>query len=791
MRNFSVVDRFRAPPSSMFRRRFKGLSTRIYGAFLLVAVVPVSIAGLVGIYFSLDALKAETLHHLRQEVGSRSVAIQATFDQISSQLRFLAQSSHLRQILPTAERSGDDPIATKRETIAEFSAFVSAFPDIYQLRLLDRSGRETVRVDRRDGRIVAIPDSELQDKSDRYYVQRTLAAPVGSIYISALDLNIEQGVVETPPKPVIRFSTPIAGPGGTATGMLIINLHAELVLRQIQDMAGTRGGTAYLFDRSGYYLAHEAAGQQPTEFSMQPVSSLPPRFPAPVVRNILEGNRGNDEAGEWIISYAPVGWSPSGRSLAAGSSNWELALAFPKRDLFRAVVNLYLLYGALAACLLVTAAGGYMLSRHLLRPLLRLREETESIAQGNFSHRLEVKGDDEIADLSRHFNAMAQALQASYASLEARKQTLEQEVQARTAALERERRYLDAIIRNTTDGILVAEADGTIELANAGAERLLGGGSPLVGRKVAELWPAWAELEARAREPGSAGVRNEHEVAGRRLTLDLAPINTADSRGRWVAVVQDVTQERALELQRRELDRQMFQMEKMTTMGELAMGLAHEIGNPLTGMKTVTQVLLDEPDISDHVRTYLGRIEREIDRLYEFLGTFKGFAAPRDHHPKPCLFREVLDDVLLWTRKEAKTKNVAIRFDSLMPATYLWADPNQLKQVLINVLINAIHALETGGEIVVRLEALGADSGEAARVRFCVEDNGTGIPAEVVARIFEPFFTTREGGSGLGLAVVRNIVQQHGAEVRVDSAPGRGTRFCFDWPTSGAAGDAQ
>jgi signal transduction histidine kinase len=227
----------------------------------------------------------------------------------------------------------------------------------------------------------------------------------------------------------------------------------------------------------------------------------------------------------------------------------------------------------------------------------------------------------------------------------------------------------------------------------------------------------------------------------------------------------------------------MFQMEKMTALGELAMGLAHEIGNPLAGMKAVVQMLEEEPH-APQVREYLARVHAEIDRLSGFLRTFHGFAAPQETHPVACKLNDVLEDVLLWTRKEARARKVTINGAACwheVPALY--ADPAQLKQVLLNLVINAVQAMPDGGAIDIGMCAREADLHAAVpRLRFCVRDNGPGIAPEVLPKIFDPFFTTRADGSGLGLAVVKKIALQHGADIQVHSEPGKGTRFELVWP---------
>lgn len=770
-----------------FLPRLKGLSSRIYIAFLIAAGIPMIVAGVAGIYVSLDTLRQETLNHLGQEVRGRAAGMGHFFDQLASELLYLSSSSLLFDVANSMAGSPATLPAQARQRLErDYAAFARTYPYVYQVRFLDAKGLEVVRVDRRGEQLVTVPQHELQDKSDRYYFQEGMARESGQVYVSALDLNIEHGKAELPERPVVRFATPIVDRTGEKRGLLIVNLHAAYILGQIQEMTGTRGGSAYLFDRSGFYLSRSAGESGAEAFSMQPVGALTDFMPRPLLSRVVGGKEGTEVLGESIVAFAPIA---IGQTLADRSDNsmaWSIALAVPRSRLFEAIFNLYFLYGVLALTLLISAGGGFLLSRHLLRPLTMLSAETEEIAKGNFSHRIDIRGNDEIADLGSRFNGMAARLELSYQTLENRKRELETEVVARTADLQRERSQLATIIANTADGIVSAAADGVVELANSAAQRYLASaGENLVGRSIREFWPGWDDYAAQL--PSSMKSWNfDLALHGKTLSLGIAPAPTSGYHAGFILVVRDVTDERRVQDERRELDRQMFQMEKMATLGEIAMGLAHEIGNPLAGIKTVVQLLLED-DLGERQRGYMTRAEDEINRLSEFLRTFNGFAAPQEMHPVACRLEQALEDVLLWTRKEAKSCGVTISYAACCEQVpELWADPWHLKQLLLNLVINAIHAMPQGGEIhigmcsgLVRHDDAGR---EVPSMRFCVRDTGVGIPPEVQSRVFDPFFTTRADGSGLGLAVVKKIAMQHGADILVDSAPGHGTCFELVWP---------
>lgn len=245
-----------------------------------------------------------------------------------------------------------------------------------------------------------------------------------------------------------------------------------------------------------------------------------------------------------------------------------------------------------------------------------------------------------------------------------------------------------------------------------------------------------------------------------------------------------VFERRTLQDERRELDRQMFQMEKLTTMGELTMGLAHEIGNPLGGMKAVAQSLQHEAGLPADVHEDLARLEGEIDRLSGFLRSFHGYAAQHPPTPEACALDRILDDVLFWTRRDARTRKIRFEVLSVDGLPPLRADRHQLKQVLLNLVMNAIQMQPDGGTVTIRASR----AGDAARLE--VIDSGPGIAPELLPRIFEPFFTTRRDGSGLGLAIVRKIVEDHAGTIAIASEPGHGTHITLTWPLAAMDDDA-
>ena len=222
--------------------------------------------------------------------------------------------------------------------------------------------------------------------------------------------------------------------------------------------------------------------------------------------------------------------------------------------------------------------------------------------------------------------------------------------------------------------------------------------------------------------------------------------------------------------------------ERLASMGEMAAGLAHEIRNPLGSIKGAVQYLEDEVEVSETARDFFNVIIEETDRLSNVVEEFL------DYSRKPVLRTRPIDlsDLTARTLRQMemeKTEGVEVHAELAEGLPSALADPNRIKQVLINLIQNAQSILVNGGNIWVRT---GADPARGT-VWFSVTDDGPGMDEETRAKVFTPFFTTREGGSGLGLSICHRIIEGHGGSMDVRSAPGEGCKFRVRLPIAEAA----
>jgi signal transduction histidine kinase/Na+/proline symporter len=352
------------------------------------------------------------------------------------------------------------------------------------------------------------------------------------------------------------------------------------------------------------------------------------------------------------------------------------------------------------------------------------------------------------------------------------------------AELDVYRRFLRAVLDGLPLGICAIGPDLGIVLWNAAIAGITGiPAREMIGRRADEL-PQPIAAALRAAADGMITPRQELAVGGgageRRLLLHLSRLDPGLARawsGCIVAVVDDVTERRALEAELAHRDR-------LATIGRVAAGVAHEIGSPLTGITLLTTHLRrerpDERERFDMILDYAGRIDTIVRELLSYSradASMPPLVRPQEEIAVPSLVDEAFD-LVRFDHGRASTKAVELQNVSAPDAVVL-GDPKRLTQVMVNLVANAIDAApDRGGHVVV-----GA-SREPDRVVVTVADDGPGIAATVLPHLFEPFFSTKEPGrgTGLGLWLVHTIVREHGGDISVASEPGKGTTIRFWLP---------
>jgi two-component system sensor histidine kinase PilS (NtrC family) len=370
----------------------------------------------------------------------------------------------------------------------------------------------------------------------------------------------------------------------------------------------------------------------------------------------------------------------------------------------------------------------------------------------------------------------------------------------RTQDLSRLARLHQHTVESLMSGLLTSDREGRITSFNPEAERITGRpAASALGRDVEEVLPGLRQ-HALAHEndasPPQSRVRTAYtNERGERLHLGLGAYVLKDAEGTpsgHVVIFQDVTHVV-------EMERELRRSERLAAIGQLSASIAHEIRNPLAAISGSIQVLerrtpalADDPEAGRLMQIVL----RETDRLNALITDFLLYARPAPRRVSALVFADALDDVLrMFEAVRPAGVEVATRLE---PGLVLHADPEQLRQVLWNLVLNAAQAMEKGGKLEIGAARTGEPPQEALPgrrnddqaqqdwVEIAVVDEGVGIPMDALDRIFDPFYTTKRGGSGLGLATVHRIVDQHGGSIRVESTLGVGTAVRVRLPRVGA-----
>jgi len=237
---------------------------------------------------------------------------------------------------------------------------------------------------------------------------------------------------------------------------------------------------------------------------------------------------------------------------------------------------------------------------------------------------------------------------------------------------------------------------------------------------------------------------------------------------------------------RRVHDTEMVQVEHLATMGELAAGVAHEIRNPLAGIAGAIEIITKDFPADHPDREVLEDLRQEVRRIEKVLNDLLVYARPKPAHFGLASLKETVARTLQIARQQTGDKKVEFSIQIPPSLPPFWLDSEQLQQVLLNLVLNGIQAIEKEGKIsiVAAVKPAGAPN-RPDHVEISVSDTGRGIPPENLERIFRPFYTTRRGGTGLGLSLCRRIVSQHGGMLTAESAANQGSRFLVRLPLRG------
>ncbi|OGP53232.1 MAG: PAS domain-containing sensor histidine kinase [Deltaproteobacteria bacterium RBG_13_52_11] len=417
---------------------------------------------------------------------------------------------------------------------------------------------------------------------------------------------------------------------------------------------------------------------------------------------------------------------------------------------------------------------GFRLAKELTVPLMELAEGTRRVASGNLDFRIGVEAEDEIGTLVSAFNKMTHDLKTSKVKIEESTDAL----QLTNLELEQRRKYMEIVLENVAAGVISFDKKGTITTINKPAERMLDlKAEDVLGenyRKI--LQPEYRkivrELIKEINTTRSENIQKQMEITLQDKVLTvLASVNILrDERGEYlgmVAVFDDLTH--------------LIKVQRLSAWRDVARRIAHEIKNPLTPIQLSAQRIYKKyrNKIEDDAGIFeecTNTIIHQVTELKNLVNEFSNFARMPAVTPTPNDLNEIINSSLILFKEAHRD----IRFD-FFPDPQLpifKVDRDQMKRVFINILDNAVAAVDGGGVIEIEIKY----DPSLQMVTLEVRDNGCGVPDEDKPKLFEPYFSTKKSGTGLGLAIVNAIISDHNGYIRVRDNHPKGTKFIIDLP---------
>jgi len=838
---------------------------RIWPVFVgLSLALTALLASVLIVHFYVDYRAERTSRNavetLNVELARRAVA--ADIAAVTTDLMFL------RSLLESL--SFDPAVAEgRRRYLAEVFVTFAREKGLYdQIRFIDLQGREVVRVNLADGNPVMVDSEHLQDKSNRYYVDRAQRLDRGLVYMSPLDLNVEGGSVEQPIKPVLRFATPVFDAGGARQGLVVLNYLGERLLDAFRRAAANIADHAQLLNAEGYWLS----SPRPDEawaFMFGREDSFARRYPA-VWRRISSDQAGQFVAVGSLFTFATV-WPaaeaaralPPGRVPTAQGESWKVVSQVQLDGAALGLRAFLSRNGVLYLGLLALLEGlAYLLaSAHVHRRAAevqraheqRFRQTLEDIGLAavmvdlrgrvTFCNRFlleltgwqreEVIGSDWVArfvpseqraevhavldrlerhgDYPRAFEGEV-CTRAGERRLIAWNNTLARDAQGRLIGLtaigedisERRRaeeqvRKLSRAVEQSPAIVVITDRSGRIEYVNPKFSEVTGYAlDEVLGRnprllKSGETPPDEYRRLWQALMSGGAwrGEFHNRRKDGS-LYWESAVISALREPGgdisHFLAVKEDITERKRLEEEIDASNRELARTQTLAAMGQMASMLAHDLRNPLSSVKMVVQIL-GKQAANQEARELAGIGQEQVRYMEDIITDMLTYSRPGELKTAWLNADRLLADVINTVRRRIVDYGVEVSVDCMPGLPTFPGDASKLRQLLSNLLVNALQAVASRahGErrVLVDADLVLAPQGRCLRIRVC--DNGDGIDPAVRERLFEPFFTTRAKGTGLGLAIVRQIAELHGGQVEFADEPSGGTCAVLTLPLTPAS----
>jgi two-component system sensor histidine kinase AtoS len=415
-------------------------------------------------------------------------------------------------------------------------------------------------------------------------------------------------------------------------------------------------------------------------------------------------------------------------------------------------------------------------ARRITRPLENLVQSTREAARGNLSRTIQIQTRDEVEVLASNFSSMIREI------LEHRDQ-LERQLEE----IKRLQRYADQLLTTMSDGLLSMNMEGRVSTINPAAQKLFKNFDNPVdrGSSVSKALKNFTELDTYIQDI----LKNPHKKNPREIPLHnkskerillIGSSILKDRKGDPQEVIlnlHDITELKKLETSVR-------QSERLAELGTLAAGMAHEIRNPLSTIKTFVQLLPRKIEKPGFLEKFQRTVPRELDQINRLVEDLLELARVPKYHFEKTDIKSLLEQTIDFLEEEMKNRQIYCHCEYSSNLPPIQADISQLSKAFNNLIRNAIQAMPSGGKLSIKAFSKNEHTKDTQRltvqngwITLVFQDTGVGISPEDIKNIFSPFFTTKDIGTGLGLAITHKVITEHGGQIDVESHEGKGSLF--------------
>lgn len=793
--------------------------------FKIVAVASILAAIFLGVTISVVLLRTRTLlqdeavKNSPDQLKSYALILSAELTQVSNDVLSLS-------VLPSVEQNlvaTEDGLSIHRAELQQaFSLLIESRAVYDQVRLIDASGMEVVRVDGERGVVKIIDDSDLQDKSDRFYFTETNTKSEGELFVSYPSLNREgfPPKIEVPYVATMRYATPVFDETGARMGMVVINLNIEHLLEKVDQRfwAGSIDDVI-VADSRGYYVRHQDVSRQwGSPDDLYTGQSISNDYGSLAVQIFSRPSFAFDLGTRYLLAeHVPVSPIIGSDHLIVMSDKDKNTLFGPIRNFIATVSGLGLLGFTLLFIVFV------LFIRRTMYPIKNLVSAAERIGDGKFDTSVAVHSNDELGQVSSAFNAMSAKLQATYGSLEEKIRTQTSSLQNKVVELEDSKLAIMNVLEdveeekskkeqlandllkfklavdNTSDMIVITDPQGIVLYGNKSVEKITGYTvEEATGKKAATLWKTpmpevfykelWSTIKEKKQLFG-AQVKNKRK-SGEIYDADISVSPVLNAKGEivfFVGIERDITAA--------------MQVDRAKT--EFVSLASHQLRTPLSAINWYTEMLLsgDVGELNVEQKQYLGEIysgsQRMVDLVNALLNVSRLELGTFAVDPAEVVLPDIVHSVVKELQPQINQRHQTFSETCDPAVPVVQADPKLIRIVIQNLLSNAVKYTPEKGGISITLsnlpkgQSLGKRVAVEDSVGIEVKDNGMGIPVSQHGNIFDKLFradNVKEAdteGTGLGLYIVKAIIEQAKGHVWFDSVEGKGTTFYIILPLTG------